>query len=156
VGNSLDGVDSLVLELLGSGGRRTFLAALPHEDTGNLDGTNTSEEEVDGGKPTSYVALAFVPGNLAVGVHIQNVAGLDDHTPASPDGTGTHEGGILGEGELLSGTGEVGDTGDDEAPLSKMLVTVVKSQYKKLPAMEYFPSTIRYLWEVLGGKAAIR
>lgn len=49
--------------------------------------------------------------------HVQNVAGLDNHAPASPDGTGTHEGGVLGEGELLSGTGEIGDTGDDEAPL---------------------------------------
>jgi hypothetical protein len=54
---------------------------------------------------------------LAVGVHIQDITGFDNHAPASPDGTSTHKGGVLGERELLGGTGEVGDTGDDEAPL---------------------------------------
>lgn len=55
---------------------------------------------------------------LVIGLHIQDVTGLDDHAPASPDSTGTHKGGILSERELLGGTGEIGDTGDDEAPLA--------------------------------------
>lgn len=65
-----------------------------------------------------YVSAA---PQLGVRLHIQNVAGLDDHAPASPNSTGTHQGGILGERELLGGTGEIGDTGDDEAPLANCL-----------------------------------
>lgn len=40
-----------MLQLLSSFQGRALLAALPQEDTGNLDDTNASEEEVDGGKP---------------------------------------------------------------------------------------------------------
>jgi hypothetical protein len=58
-----------------------------------------------------------VPGGSAIGFHVQNVTGLDDHAPASPDGTSTHQSSVLGEGELLGGTSEVGDTGDDQTPL---------------------------------------
>jgi hypothetical protein len=90
---------------------------------------------------SSYVGLAFVPNDFVVGIHIQNVAGLDNHAPASPDGTGTHEGGILGEGELLSGTGEVGDTGDDEAPLFEMSATVIDKHSQNVNDMSYCPET---------------
>lgn len=61
--------------------------------------------------------LALMPGGSSIGFHIQDVTGLDDQTPASPDGTSTHQSSVLGEGELLGGTGEVGDTGDDKTPL---------------------------------------
>lgn len=49
--------------------------------------------------------------------NLQDVTGLDDHAPAGPDGSGAHQGGVLGEGELLRRTGEIGHTGDNEAPL---------------------------------------
>lgn len=61
--------------------------------------------------------LALVPGGSAIGFHVQDVTGLDDQAPTSPDGTSTHQSSVLGEGELLGGTGEVGDTGDDKTPL---------------------------------------
>lgn len=48
---------------------------------------------------------------------VQNVTGLDDQAPASPDGTSAHKSSVLSEGELLGGTVEVGDTGDDKRPL---------------------------------------
>jgi hypothetical protein len=57
-------------------------------------------------------------GGSGIRLDIQDVTGLDDQAPASPDGTSTHQSSVLGEGELLGGTGEVGDTSDDQAPLS--------------------------------------
>lgn len=51
-----------------------------------------------------------------VGVH--GIAGCDDHTPASPDGTGSHQSSVLGKREFLSGTSKVGDTGEDDSPLT--------------------------------------
>jgi len=51
VGNSLDRVRGLVLQFLSSLDGTALLAALPQEDTGDLDGTNASKEEVNGGKP---------------------------------------------------------------------------------------------------------
>lgn len=62
-----------------------------------MNETDDSEEEVDSGKEV--------------------VLGLDDHAPASPDETGAGQGKVLGEGELLGGACEVGDTGKDESPL---------------------------------------
>lgn len=50
VHDSLRRVDSLVLQLLSGLKGRALLAALPHEDTGNLNDTHASEEEVNGGK----------------------------------------------------------------------------------------------------------
>lgn len=50
VHDGLGRVGSLMLKLLSGLKGRTLLAALPHEDTGNLNNTNASEEEVDGGK----------------------------------------------------------------------------------------------------------
>lgn len=85
------------------------------KDTGNLDDTNASEEEVDGGE-ANLVSHGNIkaPGEAT----IQVVLRRDDHAPAGPDGTGGHKGTVLGQGELLSGALEVGDTGDDECPLS--------------------------------------
>jgi hypothetical protein len=40
-----------VFELLSGLEGRALLAALPHEDTGNLNNTNASEEKVNGGEP---------------------------------------------------------------------------------------------------------
>ncbi len=48
--SGLGRVGEFVFELLGGLKGRALLAALPHEDTGDLDNTNASEEEVDGGK----------------------------------------------------------------------------------------------------------
>jgi hypothetical protein len=48
---------------------------------------------------------------------IQVVLGLDDEAPAGPDNTGTGQGEVLSEGEVLDGTSEVGDTGEDKSPL---------------------------------------
>lgn len=58
-----------------------------------------------------------MPCGSAIRFHIQDVTGLDYQAPASPDGTSTHQSSVLGEGELLGGTSEVGDTGDDKTPL---------------------------------------
>lgn len=49
--------------------------------------------------------------------NIQDVTGLDNQTPASPDRTGGHQCAVLGQRELLSWAVEVGNTGDDESPL---------------------------------------
>jgi hypothetical protein len=50
---------------------------------------------------------------------IQDVSWLDDQAPSCPDHTSSCEGYILGDGELLCGTREIGDTGEDETPLLK-------------------------------------
>lgn len=51
---------------MGSLKGRALLAALPHEDTGDLNDTNASEEEVDSGKAKKKnVELARVRGNRA-------------------------------------------------------------------------------------------
>ena len=48
--DGLGRVGGFVFELLGGLKGRALLAALPQEDTGDLDNTNAPEEEVDGGK----------------------------------------------------------------------------------------------------------
>ena len=55
---------------------------------------------------------------------VQDVTGLDDQAPAGPDGSGSHQGGILREGQLLSWAVEVGDTGDDKSPLFQTTILV--------------------------------
>lgn len=62
-------------------------------------------------------ALVIYPQYDSDGSNVQVVARGDDHAPAGPDGAGGHQGAVLREGELLSGTAEVGDTGDDQRPL---------------------------------------
>lgn len=96
--NLLNGADVLIGLLLGGlEGRVVLLAGVVHEDAGGLGGADAEEEEVDGGE--------------------EQVTGLDDEAPASPDQTGGGQGGVLGEGEVLCGTSEVGGTGEDETPL---------------------------------------
>lgn len=50
VHDGLGRVGGFVFELLGGLKGRALLAALPQEDTGDLDNTNASKEEVDGGE----------------------------------------------------------------------------------------------------------
>jgi len=57
-GYGLDRLDCLVLELLGSFHRGAFLTALPEEDPGDLNKTNTTKEEVDGGEAVTGVRAA--------------------------------------------------------------------------------------------------
>ena len=83
--------------------------------------------------------LALVPDGPGIRLDIQDVTGLDDQAPASPDGTSTHQSSVLGEGELLGGTGEVGDTGDDEAPLFEMSATVIDKHSQNVNDMSYCP-----------------
>lgn len=80
--------------------------------------------------------LALVAGGSGIRLNIQDVTGLDDQAPASPDGTSTHQSSVLSEGELLGGTGKVGDTGEDQAPLSygNMLARAL-SRYMEKPSI---------------------
>lgn len=69
------------------------------------------------------VSQAYIsPGNSGA---VQNVAGLDDQAPAGPDGSGGHQSGVLGKRELLSWAVKIGDTGDDQSPLSENPVSNV-------------------------------
>lgn len=54
----LGGVDHFVLDLLGSLSCRAGLAAFPEEDTGDLDDTDASQEEVHGSKTKVEVSDA--------------------------------------------------------------------------------------------------
>jgi hypothetical protein len=74
-----------------------LLFGLVIENSSDLDNTNHSEEEVDSSEEV--------------------VLGLDDEAPTSPDDTGASKGKVLGEGELLGRTSEIGDTGKDKSPL---------------------------------------
>lgn len=124
--DGLGGIGDLVLDVLGSLRGRALEAAPVQEDTRDLDETDASEEEVDGGEagePCQYVYSAS--GRLDGGEHqwreieghVQKVTRLDDEAPSGPDGAGAHERGVLGQGQLISWTSEVGDTGEDEGPL---------------------------------------
>lgn len=74
-----------------------------HEDTRALDNTDTAKEEVNGSEPRRVSGLSSreVPKN------VHDIPGRDNETPAGPDGSGGHQRGILGKGELFGGTGEV-------------------------------------------------
>lgn len=51
--------------------------------------------------------------------NLQHVLGLNDKAPARPDQTGAHEREVLRKGQLLSRTGEIGNTRQDKSPLSE-------------------------------------
>lgn len=51
-----------------------------------------------------------------MGQYIQHILGLDNEAPSGPDGTGSHEGEVLSQGQLLSWAKEVGGAGEDHAP----------------------------------------
>lgn len=72
---------------------------------------------------------------------VQDVTGLDNQTPASPDGTGGHQGTVLGQRQLLSWTVEVGDTGDDKSPLFGEIshVRSLPSQHAIFPHFQHNP-----------------
>lgn len=57
---------------------------------------------------------------LGVEENEQNVLGLDDQAPASPDCTGGSKGSVLGEREGLCWACEVGNTSKDEGPLVRV------------------------------------
>lgn len=158
-GDSLGGVSDLVLEVLGSLlGRAILKAASVQEDTGDLDDTDASEEEVHGGEAGIISQLGSpikqCPGVVWAGEEtrdvegdLQNVTRLDDEAPSGPDGTGGHEGRVLGQGQLLSWTTEVGDTGDDESPLSIEAINV--------SLVLSFPWNRILLWSLKRGYRAI-
>lgn len=93
LGSLLDVLLNIVGNVLGA----FFLVELVHGDSGNLGETDETEEEVDGSE--------------------EIVLGLNDQAPPGPDETGASEGKVLGSRELLDGTGEIGDTGEDKSPL---------------------------------------
>jgi hypothetical protein len=102
----LNSADVLVGLLLGGlESRVVLLAGVVEEDAGGLGGADAEEQEVDGGE--------------------EEVARLDDEAPASPDQAGGRQGGVLGEREVLCGTGEVGGAGEDETPLLGEWVLVI-------------------------------
>jgi glutamine cyclotransferase len=49
---------------------------------------------------------------------VQIVLGLDDQAPTGPDETSASQGKVLGKGQLFGGTGKVGNTGNNESPLT--------------------------------------
>lgn len=54
---------------------------------------------------------------MGKGKDVQDVTRFDNQAPASPDCACGCERCVLGQGELLGGPVEVGDSGDDKAPL---------------------------------------
>jgi hypothetical protein len=56
--------------------------------------------------------------------NVHDVSGFDYQAPARPDQTCGCQGGVLCEGELFGGAVEVGDTGEDEAPLLHRSVSI--------------------------------
>lgn len=117
VGNALDsslgslddllhGAGVLVRLLLGSIKRGLILlAGVVEEHARCLSSADAEEEEVDGGK--------------------EKVPRLDDEAPAGPDQTSGSQGSVLGERELVGGTGEVSSTGEDETPLRRTLMLAI-------------------------------
>lgn len=49
--------------------------------------------------------------------HEQDISRLDDQAPSCPNQPGSCKSTVLCKGELFDGTGEIGDTGEDERPL---------------------------------------
>jgi hypothetical protein len=96
--NLLHSADVLAALLLSSlEGRLVLDAGVVHENARGLGGADAEEEEVDRSQ--------------------EQVAGLDDEAPASPDQAGGGQSGVLREREVLCGTGEIGGAGEDETPL---------------------------------------
>lgn len=76
-----------------------------------------------------------------VGGSVQVVLGLDDEAPSGPDHAGAGQGEELCKGQLLGGTGEVRDTGDDESPLCEVSVTLHFDSFEQLK-QEYLSSWV--------------
>lgn len=113
----LDCLLDILLDIRDNTGSGLLLLGLVGEDSGNLDQTDDSEEEVDGGEAITRALADAQRDNKRGHGNVQNVLGLDDKTPAGPDKAGTGQGEVLGEGEVLGGAREVGDAGNDESPL---------------------------------------
>lgn len=101
----------------------TLLGLLPKEDAGDLGCADAEEEEVDGSEAVACVSFSLV-ASVCTDRSVQKVSGLDDEAPAGPDQTGSHEGGILTQGERFGGTGKVCGTSKDETPLQRVSVSV--------------------------------
>jgi hypothetical protein len=90
------------------------------EDTGALDDTDDTEEEVDSGEPISlWLAIPspiLPPPNLSGG-NSQIILRLDDQAPPRPDQSGSSQGTVLRERQLLGRAGKVRDTRQHDAPL---------------------------------------
>lgn len=76
----------------------------------------TPRKKLTAARLHNSISTSFGQARDRIG-HVQVVLGLDDQAPAGPDDTGGRQGGVLGEGKLLGGTGKVGDAGEDESPL---------------------------------------
>lgn len=114
----IDGFLGVILDILNSFLDAT-LGDVVRNDSGDLGETNETEEEVGGGETIGGVRYKMQQEGQE---SVQVVLGLDDQAPSGPDETGAGQGKVLGEGELLDGSREVGDTGKDESPLLKELV----------------------------------
>ena len=73
-------------------------------NTSALYSTNTEEEEVDGGQAGAQMSASSLESLLrqdlrCADVDLQEISWLDDEAPSCPDGTSTHERGILRERE---------------------------------------------------------
>ena len=120
--------------------RRAVQATAVVDDTGDLDDTDAAQEEVNGSEARCRLAEEFFAHQSRICQAIQVVLGGNDHAPTGPDGSGGHQGTVLSEGELFSGTAEVGDTGDDESPLQSISVgssafrdTFISSSFNRIP-----------------------
>jgi hypothetical protein len=105
--HSADVLAALLLSSLKSG--LVLDAGVVHENASSLGGADAEEEEVDRSQ--------------------EQVAGLDDEAPASPDQAGGSQSGVLREGEVLCGTGEIGGAGEDETPLRGREKVLVKGSF---------------------------
>jgi len=74
-----------------SGHTVTLQTRLVRQHSRRLRSSHTEQQEVHGSE--------------------EQVSGLDDEAPTCPDGAGSHQGHVLGEGELRGWAQEVGGTG---------------------------------------------
>lgn len=110
---SLDLLLDFLLDFLNGASDTLLLRLLPEEDTGDLNDSDESEEEVYGGEAAQVSGC--IKGRY--GDVVQVVLGLDDQAPTGPDETGAGQGEVLGERELLGRTSEIGNTSEDKSPL---------------------------------------
>lgn len=86
-------------------------------------------QERNGGRPSAKFQVqckATIPGPGSCQVKeeseekktacVQVVLRFDDKTPPGPDGPGSRQGQVLRQGELIGGSEEVADPGEDEGP----------------------------------------
>lgn len=109
-------------DIFGAFFRRPLEAASVQEDSSHLNDTHAAEEEVDGREPA--IVSRGRPQRMNVRMHLQQITRLDDEAPSGPDGARGHQSDVLSQRELLCGTLEVGDTGENERPLDILSIVV--------------------------------